>query len=422
MKTLNTTERRGYGYPSVFIFLVLLAISLLTQSCGPDVDELKTPEANFVSGISRDNYLMVSFSNLSKDAKKYVWDFGDGNQSTEDNPTHIYELEGTYDVTLTAYNGEKEHNTTTALTIVNPENFPEGRYLNTVFTDIDFSEGSYGSFSVNNYKFFEPVGDTHQKRPMIILSPGGNFLEFTRVDALVGMARDLAKRGYVTAVIEYAQAGNDVTGTLQDYMDLFILGMRDQRSAVRFFRQNATAFGIDPNRIYLGGWSTGASLSFATTYITEDNINSFTDTRISSGLQSAMDKFGGLDNSDNIGVSSEVYGAMIIMGYSLDASLMSADVPLMLINHEKAVTVEDCQSYVGEVNAYLADDVTVTIHGTDIIYQAAQNAGLTAGVNLEYIVMDEWQNDWVECDWYPNVSTLTSDNYPAIAEFFYNNF
>src|SRR5690606_30095908 len=35
------------------------------------------------------------------DAPTYEWDFGDGESSTEANPTHTYEEAGTYEVTLT---------------------------------------------------------------------------------------------------------------------------------------------------------------------------------------------------------------------------------------------------------------------------------------------------------------------------------
>ena len=44
----------------------------------------------------------VSFSNLSttETATTYVWDFGDGTTSTAVNPNHIYEMSGTYVVSL----------------------------------------------------------------------------------------------------------------------------------------------------------------------------------------------------------------------------------------------------------------------------------------------------------------------------------
>lgn len=47
----------------------------------------------------------VNFSAISDDAVSWIWDFGDGNSSTERNPTHYYEAQGSYNVSLIAANG-----------------------------------------------------------------------------------------------------------------------------------------------------------------------------------------------------------------------------------------------------------------------------------------------------------------------------
>ena len=52
--------------------------------------------------IDAENYLMVTFTNESVNADTYVWDFGDGNSSTEKSPVHTYEKAGTFTVILTA--------------------------------------------------------------------------------------------------------------------------------------------------------------------------------------------------------------------------------------------------------------------------------------------------------------------------------
>ncbi|MEO9869146.1 PKD domain-containing protein [Ekhidna sp.] len=44
---------------------------------------------------------LASFTNSSVDAVSYVWNFGDGNTSTEENPSHRYLFPGEYDVSLT---------------------------------------------------------------------------------------------------------------------------------------------------------------------------------------------------------------------------------------------------------------------------------------------------------------------------------
>ncbi|MDF1695186.1 MAG: peptidylprolyl isomerase [Saprospiraceae bacterium] len=61
----------------------------------------------------------VTFNNTSEKAETYIWDFGDGNTSTEESPEHKYFLSGKYIVKLTAKKGKKE-NTMEKELIVNP--------------------------------------------------------------------------------------------------------------------------------------------------------------------------------------------------------------------------------------------------------------------------------------------------------------
>jgi len=62
------------------------------------------PSVGFSAVQSEDNFLEYSFENSSTGATSYMWDFGDGNTSTEESPTHVYETADIYTVTLTATN------------------------------------------------------------------------------------------------------------------------------------------------------------------------------------------------------------------------------------------------------------------------------------------------------------------------------
>ncbi len=56
------------------------------------------------------------FTNLSSNADSYLWDFGDGNTSTEENPQYTYAETGVYEVCLTAMN-QYDCNDTYCLTV-----------------------------------------------------------------------------------------------------------------------------------------------------------------------------------------------------------------------------------------------------------------------------------------------------------------
>jgi len=73
-----------------------------------DCNATAAPTAEF-SSLSED--LEVQFTNSSTDAIAYLWDFGDGNTSTEENPIHTYSEEGTYTVCLTVINSDEIEDT-----------------------------------------------------------------------------------------------------------------------------------------------------------------------------------------------------------------------------------------------------------------------------------------------------------------------
>ncbi|MFK7953564.1 MAG: choice-of-anchor B family protein [Ekhidna sp.] len=65
------------------------------------LDYSNSPIADFTSERT-DN--TIAFTNLSQNADSYSWDFGDGQISTEENPTHEYSNGGFFNVTLSASN------------------------------------------------------------------------------------------------------------------------------------------------------------------------------------------------------------------------------------------------------------------------------------------------------------------------------
>jgi PKD repeat protein len=89
----------------------------------------------------------VRLFNLSKYGSYYLWDFGDGNTSTEENPWHLYTQVGTYDISLevTSENGCLDKLLKPAAVIVKGEGiilFP-----NAFKPDLDGPNGGYYSLN-----------------------------------------------------------------------------------------------------------------------------------------------------------------------------------------------------------------------------------------------------------------------------------
>ncbi|RPD93392.1 PKD domain-containing protein [Aureibaculum marinum] len=131
--------------------LVLITF-LLTTSCDPTIDalsydlaeanskpDLKPPVASFKATETSD-FLTYDFSNTSSSATDYLWDFGDGNTSTDVDGANTYPDEGTYTVTLTATDKLGKSDTFSMdIEVVEPE---EPLAIVPEILNGDFSEGT----------------------------------------------------------------------------------------------------------------------------------------------------------------------------------------------------------------------------------------------------------------------------------------
>ncbi|MEO1451020.1 MAG: DUF4374 domain-containing protein [Bacteroidota bacterium] len=82
--------------PAAIVIGFMILVLLVTACKDPEPTE---PEAAFTHAATA---LTVKFTNTSLRANEYVWSFGDGNASSEANPTHTYETSGIFNVELVA--------------------------------------------------------------------------------------------------------------------------------------------------------------------------------------------------------------------------------------------------------------------------------------------------------------------------------
>jgi len=86
----------------LFKLMICACIGLWTGCSDDDpISSVVVDGPKPISGFTyTKDFLEVAFTNTSKDAESYYWDFGDGTFSTEESPKHTYAASGNYDVVL----------------------------------------------------------------------------------------------------------------------------------------------------------------------------------------------------------------------------------------------------------------------------------------------------------------------------------
>jgi poly(3-hydroxybutyrate) depolymerase len=184
---------------------------------------------------------------------------------------------------------------------------------------------------------YQPTGDTETKRPMIIFVHGGSFIAGTKTDGdMVTMCQRFAKKGYVTASINY-RLGNAFDSV--NAVKAVVRAVQDLRAAVRFFykdKQTTDTYKIDTNNIYVGGSSAGAITALHLAYLNQE-------CEVSDYLsQATITQLGGLEGtSGNPGYSSKVRGVLNGCGALARYSWLEAgDVPVASVHGTNDATVK----------------------------------------------------------------------------------
>jgi len=88
---------------------------------------------------------------------------------------------------------------------------------------------------------------------------GGSFCCGSKTSPeLVDEATTFSKEGYLNVSIDYRLESPGCSGSSSNCVPAIQEAATDAQTAVRFLRTNAATYGIDPNRIAIGGSSAGA--------------------------------------------------------------------------------------------------------------------------------------------------------------------
>jgi PKD repeat protein len=168
--------------------------------------------------------LYVKFSDQSKGGPtSWLWDFGDGQSSTEQNPEHLYLTANPqgYNVTLTVSNGEttSTKNSTDMIKVYQPldAQFTANKISGMPPFDVVFTNQSSGGTSIVGWKWDFGDGSTStQKSPTHTYATTGNFdvsLTITRSD---GKKDVEVKNAYINSFKRFTVVPRHMTTTIKD--------------------------------------------------------------------------------------------------------------------------------------------------------------------------------------------------------------
>ncbi len=206
---------------------------------------------------------------------------------------------------------------------------PPLRYRDKVFNQVRItSDVLYGSN--NNYRgevtdlyldVYEPVDDTTANRPCVVLAHGGAFITGQKNETVIAtLSEELALRGYVTVSIQY-RLGTSLNYT--SFVEAIVRAEQDMRAAVRFIRKNNTTYGVDAEKIAIGGISAGAVTALHYAFMDNGEIPSEVDTTVLGGIEG---------NSGTPGVKSDISCVINCWGAIGDTAFIQADEQFPVIN------------------------------------------------------------------------------------------
>jgi len=137
------------------------------------------------------------------------------------------------------------------------------RYLDVVFDSVSVSKNVFFGEVINStgkaekltLDIYSPSGDNQKKRPAIMWIHGGGFRPGNDKTQkyIVQMSQEFARRGYVCLSIDYRvrkAPKEDVAGTVND-------AVSDAMLALDWIRNHSKKYGIDKNKLVVGGGSAG---------------------------------------------------------------------------------------------------------------------------------------------------------------------
>ena len=273
----------------------------------------------------------------------------------------------------------------------------ERRYLNEIFEthertgDIVFAErhnDSSGKLEKLTLRLFQPKGDTENKRPLVVITPGGAFSQHED-HWMDDFGEQLARAGYVVAIHRYRLSKN--IDTPDAFRVALAKAVADQKEVIQFFLRDARGekrFRIDPEKIFIAGHSAGAITSLYVGYLSDSG-------EISPELQEALAKQSSGQNAQPI--DYHLRGVINLSGLVADLALFDKGEPPLISLH-------------GDLDDIVRIGTAPGAFGSLPIHERAQAVGLSSEM---YPIKGAGHNDTAS-------SQLCPECVPLIRRFLFN--
>ncbi len=185
---------------------------------------------------------------------------------------------------------------------------------------------------------FQPVADPESNRALIIFAHSGGFINGSKNnDDMQALSDSFAHYGYVTASIDYRLNFNLLSSNSSERA--VWRGVQDASAAVRYFKQNAALYGIDPNKIFFWGSSAGAFMALGLAYVDDSERPASTSSSPNLGCKDC--------SGNNFAFTSNVAGIISCWGATKDTSWIKSNnnIPVQLFHGTGDGTVPVTEGY-----------------------------------------------------------------------------
>lgn len=278
----------------------------------------------------------------------------------------------------------------------------QGRYIAEIFPDVNTlaniqfgsnvqpAAGNPNATQTLFLDVYEPENDTLEARPLIIFAFPGGFITGTRQDAdVVILCERFAKRGYVTASIDYRLSPTLLFNQNERFLYLSILkAVHDMKAAIRFFRHDAdsaNAYRIDTSKIFIAGISAGGVTSVHAAYLDASELPA--------SIAQDTAAIGGIEGlSGTPGYSTEVLAAINLCGAIGDTSWMdNSQTPVISLHgtNDQVVPYGSTDDFFG---------ASFVVHGSGSMQQHADrneiNSKLLTWQGADHVPFQPGQPNW----------------------------